>query len=41
MGCIQQLPHDQIHYMTISLRLGRFVYAPGDKGWHIVEMDLF
>ena len=32
---------DQIHYMTISLRLGRFVYAPGDKGWHIVEMDLF
>lgn len=32
---------DQIHYMTISLRLGRFVYAPGDKGWHLVEMDLF
>ncbi len=32
---------EQIHYMTISLRLGRFVYAPGDKGWHIVEMDLF
>ncbi|MGM9991800.1 MAG: hypothetical protein ACI376_02985 [Candidatus Bruticola sp.] len=32
---------DQTHYMTISLRLGRFVYARGDKGWHIVEMDLF
>ena len=32
---------DQIHYLTISLRLGRFVYAHGDKGWHIVEMDLF
>ncbi|MGM9998030.1 MAG: hypothetical protein ACI38Q_01315 [Candidatus Bruticola sp.] len=32
---------DQIHYMTVSLRLGRFVYAHKDNGWHIVEMDLF
>ena len=32
---------EQIHYVTTSLRLGRFIFAPGEKGWRIVEMDIF
>ena len=35
---------ESTHYMTVSLRLGRFVFAPlpaGKKGWHLVEVDLF
>lgn len=39
---------ETIHYMTVSLRLGRFVFSPfedpqhaGRKIWKISEMDLF
>ncbi|MBQ7503251.1 hypothetical protein IJT93_11195 [bacterium] len=32
---------ETIHYMTVAVRLGRFVFAPCEGGWQIVEMDLY
>ena len=32
---------ETIHYITTSLRLGRFIFAREDKNWQIVEVDLF
>lgn len=32
---------ESIHYMTVAVRLGRFVFAPAGDGWQITEMDLY
>lgn len=32
---------ETIHYITTSLRLGRFILLKEDKNWQIVEVDLF